>query len=145
MVRVRKRKRHKEPKNSKSEKVVSQISHSEEKPNLILPDELNVLPIIGTPTKDRYTVSIKFGENIEFSSDDYKEAVTRCNGMNKVFDSDGVKVYPPPSRRLGGGRVYKVMNNDKTHTIGSYNDFQTAINHCPINYNIIDPFGDIVY
>lgn len=150
----RKRKRTREDKSSHQSKAKLVVESKAITENIKKPKNIESVsnkPVFGNELKKpdvpklRYTVSAKYGTLSIYSTDDYRDAVDHCDALHKVFDSDGVKVYPTPPRRLPTGKYYSVMKAGNTQPIGKFHELQQAINNCPIDYNIYDPGGDIVY
>lgn len=86
----------------------------------------------------KFFVGKGFSEKMIYSSESYLDALRHCPHDHVIIDSDGVKVYPSPQRKVSYGSEYVLMRNRFDNILASYRDLQEAINHCPPEYHIYD-------
>lgn len=86
----------------------------------------------------KFFVGKGFSEKMIYSSESYLDALRHCPSDHVIIDSDGIKVYPAPQRKVGHGNEYVLMRNRFDKVYASYRDLQEAINNCPPEYHIYD-------
>lgn len=103
-------------------------------------------PLIDQLINRKFFVSKSYKDKVIYSTDKYIDAVRHCPNGYLIFDSEGIKIFPPPVRKTTIKSLYSIKKNRKeTKNYGSYRELQEAINNCPIGYSIYDEDGNKVY
>lgn len=93
----------------------------------------------------KFFVAKSYDTEVVHTSDSYIDAIQHCPVDFMIFDSDGIKVYPTPSRKTTSGHEYVIRKNRFDKVLSSHRELQEAINHCPNGYYVYDSDDHKVY